>query len=421
MPLALISLAVCISAIQAGDDAAPTPSKQAYEALRKEYEAADAAYMAERISVGPADPRWVERYKTMPFLTFGPRFVQFAEAHRRDPEAVDALIQVLDFLGGAYARDKAFYVAANRGVALLIEDHLEEERVVQACLLKTFRGFDFLEPYFRALLERSGDRETRARACLALVYCLERWARDVERPYFDHPEDSPAFLPVSDFLDERLDPLYIRRVRAANRPAVIAESETLLRRIIDEFGDIPFLPDWAPPPPPGRAKSVPIIATLADYARPHLEARRLLAIGQPAPEILGEEIDGKPLRLSDYRGKVVLLVFWGTWCGPCMAKVPNEKALAERLKDRPFAILGINSDADRDALKAAVVTKGITWPSWFDGGRTGGPIATRWDIHGWPTTIVLDKSGIIRFRNPDSHGWKGLEDAVDLLLEEKAP
>ena len=49
-----------------------------------------------------------------------------------------------------------------------------------------------------------------------------------------------------------------------------------------------------------------------------------LAVGKPAPEINGVDFDGKPLKLSDYRGKVVVLVFWGTWCGPCMAEVPHE-------------------------------------------------------------------------------------------------
>ena len=70
--------------------------------------------------------------------------------------------------------------------------------------------------------------------------------------------------------------------------------------------------------------------------------------------------------------------------------IPLEKALVERLRGRPFALLGINSDSYRDKLKSLTVEKGITWRSWWDRGRTGGPIATRWDVQRWPTIIVLD-------------------------------
>ena len=125
--------------------------------------------------------------------------------------------------------------------------------------------------------------------------------------------------------------------RTADQAALRAESEALLERVINEFGGIPLAPKWAKVKPDGR--------TLADSARSKLEAMRSLAVGRVAPEIERQDIDGKPMKLSEYRGKVVVLCFWGTWCGPCMAMVPLEKALVERLKGRPFALLGINSDS----------------------------------------------------------------------------
>src|SRR5262245_27843174 len=72
-----------------------------------------------------------------------------------------------------------------------------------------------------------------------------------------------------------------------------------------------------------------------------------LAIGANAPDIVGEDLEGKPLRLSDFRGKVVLLAFWGTSCSPCMAEIPKERALRERYQSKPFAIVGVNSDKSR--------------------------------------------------------------------------
>jgi|SRR5581483_3806715 len=94
---------------------------------------------------------------------------------------------------------------------------------------------------------------------------------------------------------------------------------------------------------------------------------------------------------------------------------PHERSLVQRLADKPFAILGINSDADKAALKKTLDQEHITWRSWWDGGSTEGPIASRWNISGWPTIYVLDSKGIIRYR--DLRGPK-LDEAVDTLLKE---
>lgn len=92
---------------------------------------------------------------------------------------------------------------------------------------------------------------------------------------------------------------------------------------------------------------------------------------------------------------------------------PDERSLVKRLENRPFVLLGVNSDRDREATKQVLQTEQITWRSWWDGGSTSGPIATKWNVSGWPTVYLLDHQGVIRHK-----GLRGesLDKAVDELL-----
>src|ERR1700732_714789 len=97
---------------------------------------------------------------------------------------------------------------------------------------------------------------------------------------------------------------------------------------------------------------------------------------------------------------------------------PHERSLVKRLKDQPFALIGINSDSDRDALKKVLEKEHITWRSWWNGGSPQGAIAHKWNAHAWPTTYVLDTKGAIRYKNVRDHA---MDKAVDALLEEISP
>jgi hypothetical protein len=98
--------------------------------------------------------------------------------------------------------------------------------------------------------------------------------------------------------------------------------------------------------------------------------------------------------------------------------VPHERSLVNRLKNKPFALLGINSDPDKIELKKAMEKEQITWRSWWDGGTTEGPIAARWNVTSWPTIYVLDDRGVIRYKNVRG---EELDKAVDALLKEAKP
>ena len=94
----------------------------------------------------------------------------------------------------------------------------------------------------------------------------------------------------------------------------------------------------------------------------------------------------------------------------------------KRFAGKPFVLLGVNTDEDRQALKTAIEKEKITWRSWWDGGSMDGPIATKWQINNWPTIYVLDAKGVIRF--VDESGGdvdaKPIDDVVESLLKELA-
>ena len=153
-----------------------------------------------------------------------------------------------------------------------------------------------------------------------------------------------------------------------------------------------------------------------------------VTVGEVAPEIAGKSLDGKELKLSDFRGKVVLLVFWFKSCGPCLAEVPHLKDLLKQHKGKPFVILGVNNDEDGEAARTVAAKEGMTWPSFADGDK--GLIVKKWRVNGWPTLFLLDENGVVRYDNdylsrirfqdgPDGKlvPFRRLDDAIEELLK----
>jgi AhpC/TSA family len=94
--------------------------------------------------------------------------------------------------------------------------------------------------------------------------------------------------------------------------------------------------------------------------------------------------------------------------------IPHEKAMVKRLADKPFALVGINSDGDQLVVEKIVKEQEITWRTIVDE-STKGPIATAWNVHGWPTIYILDATGTIRYKHLRD---QKMEDAVMALLDE---
>jgi peroxiredoxin len=143
-----------------------------------------------------------------------------------------------------------------------------------------------------------------------------------------------------------------------------------------------------------------------------------LTIGKTAPDIVGGDLDGVPFKLSDYRGKVVLLVFSGEWCGICRTQYPYERFLQELYKGWPFAILGVESGDDPAMAKKTNGQQGLQFRRWWNGdARADGTIASDWNVVGWPAAYLIDGEGVIRFVDlRDENLLKGVR---QLLLEQQ--
>ncbi len=138
---------------------------------------------------------------------------------------------------------------------------------------------------------------------------------------------------------------------------------------------------------------------LNDRAQSQLKELRFRAVGRPAPEITGIDLESRPLSLSEYRGRVVLLNFWATWCFPCMKLIPHERELVARFQGEPFEIVGVNCDSDVGKARDAVARTGMTWRSFRDHTDDArAAITGQWKVLGYPTLYLIDHHGIIRKR-----------------------
>ncbi len=401
----------------------PTLAEQ-FAGIEAEYEAAWRAYHAfyQGSTIPEADLAKAARFEPDD-AGMARRIFDLAASSPRDPAARDAMIWLIQqSQGGLAEADHAYGFA--RAANWLLRYHGDDPEAVRV-------GLDFdnwptadRDKLLLGFLASANARESKGLARLALAQYLEckasfaQGAREVrERPIRTH--DDLVRADGTLYSEQEAMPLqeyaYVFHLKQCDVAYLQAEAERLYEEVIADYADIPHITarqrsleallrqpeprrNGKPLAAEARARieaRIALRSTLGRVAEARLDDGRNLAVGKVAPEIAGVGVDGKPLKLSDYRGKVVALVFWDTGCGPCMREIPREKALVERMKGRPFALLGVNTNADAADARKAIEAEGITWPTWLDGGPGDGPIARLYHTQGYPT-LVLDAEGKIR-------------------------
>ena len=135
-------------------------------------------------------------------------------------------------------------------------------------------------------------------------------------------------------------------------------------------------------------------------------------VNQPAPDFRVMDIRGEELTLEQYRGQVVLLDFWATWCGPCIVEMPNVKQTYAKHRDQKFQIIGISLDRSMAPLDAYIRGEGIEWRQYLD---STGQISSLYNVRAIPSTFLIDGVGIVRRTNLRG---LALEHAVAELVRE---
>jgi hypothetical protein len=268
-----------------GADKPATPGEQ-LEALKKEIETARRELLQNyQQAKSPEEKQKLLTKRDEHNQRCAHRALELAQKNPKDPAAVDALCLILN--GGMAHRSVG--AEAETAFDLLRKRYITSDKLRQVCLVAFIFDQISMQPtkFLREVIEKNPHRAIQAQACYTLARVLRRQADRAEQVRDEA---------VAKKWEQFMNPEVLKEAKASDPEKLSQEAEKLLERILTKYADV---------------KSSR--GTLGEQAKTMLFEMHSLVIGKTAPEIEGEDIDGQHFKLSDYRGKVVVLDFWGNW------------------------------------------------------------------------------------------------------------
>jgi RNA polymerase sigma factor (sigma-70 family) len=365
-----------------------TNAAEQYEAVARELEAKTRMYIGVSRRAMTDMERLDIRQRHRPNNSaYAFRFLEMAKANPDAPTSLYALARAATLdestLSGPVLSKQPIPRPFFEAVKLLREKWTDKPAIAEV-LLPIALSLQFspeMESLLREVIARNPSRDAKAHATVGLASLLFSLS-EVERFHAQGPNAASELELL--YGKKVLDQILSRHSALLSR-----EASMLMHRVAADYADVKLHLD--------RPKDT---QTLGNFARAWLGMEEEPILDRPAPEIEGKDLNGTTVKLSDYRGKVVVVVFWASWCAPCMAMLPEENALVRKLAGKPVVFLGVNGDATAAAAKKVIDNHSITWPTVHDGLTSEGKIAERYKVagHGIPAIFVIDRQGVLRHK-----------------------
>ena len=275
----------------------------------------------------------------------------------------DTIRQAAEFLVSETTRMGAreqFVLRAAQALADQVPDYDNWPETLQALDFGRFRASERIDAFIEDLAARATDPVVRATALYYLAEGLVRSANEAG--------------------DGDWRPLQERALAAATGLSAGIEDQRFVARLRAGDDDSAF-------------------GTFAEAESGLVYRIEHATVGGTLPEFVGTRLDGTEEALSDYAGKVVLIDFWATWCGPCIAALPDLRELVEAQPADRFALLAISVDAELDEVTEFQEGEPMPWPNWHVGATS--EIAHAWRIRAYPTYMLANEDGAILARTSD--------------------
>ncbi|HKB02059.1 MAG TPA: TlpA disulfide reductase family protein [Gemmataceae bacterium] len=348
-----------------GDDPA-SPLARKLAQLKKKHEADEKELKKKLADAKAADDKQQVNFLIKELHAFtASDAVELAQEGKKDEAGLEAAVFAIKLLGPF----KLTGADMDKAIAIIMDHHIDNPKIAPALAEMVDAGPNGLA-FLESVVDKALNKEVQA---LALYY--NALAEDAKATAAEGPTGDPVKI-----------------------AAVRARAADMMERAVKLAPDARVGED-----------------TLAKTVPAELVALKL-AVGSAVPEVEGTDLDGKKVKLSSFRGKVVLLDFWATWCGPCVAMIPHERELVSKMSEKPFALIGVSVDEEKDALTEFLGRQKMPWAQWWDGPK--GQLTRMFKVRSFPTLYLIDAKGVVRHKWVSSPGDEVIDKAVAELVVE---